>query len=319
MNESTSTIRVSNHNNWPAVELFECERIFLDLMAKHNVQQIFATTTLIANDKDEPFNAAIGHILDCLGSLPNRPDAAFDSLYRVIDQNLKQYNHTQSSPMCDFVDSLFKSNPHEWSNITNILAEHIPQQTADYIASRILDCHIENNPPHTDRIKKRAIRSLGKLRYKEFYKTYLIENPSIPGTYYNLEYNKRRNAGRLMCLLLRQTTALTKVNTSSSILNLSIQSNLLSPEEKLKSLLELMISTYRHERFHGDVFSPFRSSKASLKTYAHAYYALIVSYIVILGILQLENKGGVTMPSILDITNKCMNNFKSFFDSTLDD
>ncbi|EMQ2223602.1 TPA: hypothetical protein MDG15_003217 [Citrobacter freundii] len=320
MSVSTSITRVSNHNNWPAVELFPCERMLLEQMAKHNIQQIFTTTTLVADEEDEPFNAMVGHILDCLDCLPKRPDAAFDYLYKIIDQCISPYKNKQPSAMCYLVNIFFSSHPHEWSTITNLLTENMPQQTADYIASRILDCHVDNNPPHTERIKKRANRSLGTTRYEEFYGKYLIKNPSIPGSFYELEYNNRRNAGKLMFNLFRKTTPLTKKNTihtAPSKLDLTVQENLLSPEEKLKSLLELLLSTYRHERSHGEAFSPFRSSKASLKTYAHAYYALIVSYVIVLGILQSQGKGGVTMPSITDITQKSMRNFISFFDEVL--
>lgn len=317
---STSITRVSNHNNWPAVELFPCERELLEQMAKHNIQQIFTTTTLVADNDDEFFNATVGHILDCLDCLPKRPDAAFDYLYKVIDQCITPFKSKQPSAMCYLVDSFFNSHPNEWSTVTNLLTENMPQQTADYIASRILDCHINHNPPHSERIKSRANRSLGYARYKEFHEKYLIENPNIPGSFYELEYKNRRNAGRLMLNLFRKTTPLTKkgiISTAPSILDLTVQGNLLSAEEKLKSLLELLLSTYRHERSHGEAFSPFRSSKASLKTYSHAYYALIVSYVIVLGVLQSQGKGGVTMPSIIDITKKSMSNFIAFFDDVL--
>lgn len=321
MSDSTSTIRVSNHNNWPAVELFPCERDLIQKMATHNIQQIFVTAKLKPDDKDEPFNAAVGHILDCLDCLPQRPDAAFDSLYKVIDQNLNIFEKPSRSRMQAMADHFFSVHPTEWTVITEFLSEHIPQQTADYAASRILDCQIESNPPHSEHMKKRAERSLGKQRYKDFCKKFLITAPDTPELFLSLNYEDRRNAGRLMCLFFRQSAPLKKIpknpDDASSTLNLSNPANLLLPKEKLTSLLEILLSTYRHERFHGEAFSPFRSSKASIKTYAHAYYALIVAYIIVLGVLESQNKGGTSMASIVDVTRKSMKSISSFFEDAL--
>lgn len=324
MPTSTSTIRVSNHNNWPIIELFPCEREFIEQMARHNIQQIFITAKLTADDADEPFNAAVGHILDCLDSLPKRPDAAFDSLYKVIDQNLDAFSQPGTSRMRAAVDAFFQAHPNEWILISEALALNFPQQTADYAASRILDCHIESNPPHTDEMKKRAKRSLGQQRYKELCDKFLVATPQTP-SYFYLPYNNRRNAGRLLRLLFRQSTALTKggaishVPTTPSALDLSVQVNILSPKEKLLSLMEICLSTYRHERSHGEAFSPFRSSKAKLKTYAHAYYMLMVAYVVVLGMLQGQGKGGISMSDVSDITHKSMQRFSNFFGKALDE
>lgn len=322
MSDSTSIKRVLNHNNWPAIDLFDCERELLAQMAKHNIQQIFSTAKLEADDNDEDFNAVVGYILDGLDSLPRRPDAAFDCLYRAIDRNLGLFSKPGSSYMHNLVDEFFSKHHNEWITITNILIEHVPQQTADYAANRILDCHIDSNPPHTDKMKLRARRSLGSVRYKEFCEKYLVENPQIPGGFFDLEYRQRRNAGRLMRYLFRQTTPLiTKTGVVScipTVLDLSNPDNLLLPKVKLSSLLEILIATYRHERFHGQTFTPFRSSKASLKTYAHAYYILMVTYIIILGILHHLGKGGLTITSIIDTAQKNMDNLRSFFGDTLE-
>ena len=68
---------------------------------------------------------------------------------------------------------------------------------------------------------------------------------------------------------------------------------------------------------HGEAFSPFRSSKAKLKTYAHAYYMLMSAYILILGMLQLQNKGGLAISDILSVANQSMNRFSSLLGDAL--
>lgn len=322
MTKSTSETRVSNHNSWPLIEPFPCERDFLERMAQKNMQQIFVTANLVANSKDEPFNAAVGHILDALDSLPRRPDAAFDCLYRVIDQNLKIYIQPGAAPMGSLVEKLFLQEPISWTVITETLAKNMPRQTADYAASRALDCFVENNPPHTERMKSRARRSLGATRYLEMKTKYLITNPQHTGMYF-LPYKHRRDAGRFMFLLFRSSAAVAKKTTSTvvtkSTLDLSVSANILPAQSKLYALLEVCLATYRHERFHGEAFSPFRSSKATLKTYAHAYYMLIAAYIVILGMLQNQGKGGLAISDVVDAATQSMDNFAQFFGEVLNE
>lgn len=320
MKITTSTLRVSNHNNWPAVELFPCEKQFLERLARLNVQQVFLTAPMVPCDTDEPFNAAVGHILDCLDSLPRRPDAAFDSLYKVIDQNLTHFERPNISRVISAIDSLFDAEPAYWSAISELLASSIPQQTADYAAARILECHIVSNPPHSDELKKRAKRSIGNRRYAHICSRFLVPNPQNAALLY-LPYPNKRNAGRLMRMMFTQRNPYdpSKVSSSAagSLLDLSMQANILSPREKLRALMEMCVVTYRHERFHGEAFSPFRSSKASLKTYAHAYYLLMVAYVIVLGLLQLQGKGGMNPDAILNLVKQSTNRYLAFFGEVL--
>lgn len=322
MHISTSTIRVNNHNNWPAVELFPCEKMFVERMARLNVQQIFLTATLTPSDADEPFNAAVGHILDCLDSLPRRPDAAFDCLYKVIDQNLTPFERPNTSRVISAVDSLFEAEPAYWSAIADLLSTNIPQQTADYAAGRILECHVSPNPPHSDEMKKRAKRSIGARRYDQLCRKFLVPNPQNAALL-ELPYNKKRDAGRLLRMMFTQRAprSQTKVSPSDlgSLLDISIQANVLSPREKLRALMEICVATYRHERFHGEAFSPFRSSKATLKTYAHAYYLLLVAYVVVLGLLQQQKKGGLNAADIYRLAEQSIERFSVFFCDVLNE
>ncbi|NUB27224.1 hypothetical protein [Azospirillum brasilense] len=330
MKATTSELRVKNHNEWPAVELFPCEIELLQRLAQKNMQQIFITARFMPDEKDEPFNAAVGHILDCLDSLPKRPDAAFDSLYKVIDSNLAEFSEPNLSPMHSTVKAFFLAHPSEWSKITEILSANLPQQTADYAASRILDCHVDGGLPHADEIKKRASRSLGKQRYKDFCEKYLVENPQMQGSY-SMPYENRRNAGRLMKLLFRLKKSgdcsgdVSKIEASDQMgvqynsLDLGEDCNRLSSDEKLKVIMEACLYTYRNERFHGDAFSPFRSGKAKLKTYAHAYFMLNAAYVIVLGMLHLQGKGGISISHIVEITIRSMQQFAAFFEDVVNE
>ena len=50
-------------------------------------------------------------------------------------------------------------------------------------------------------------------------------------------------------------------------------------EKRLLFMLSCVLYTNRCERFHGDYFSPFKSDRAMLDTYAFSYYLLTFSYL----------------------------------------
>jgi hypothetical protein len=140
---------------------------------------------------------------------------------------------------------------------------------------------------------------------------------------FDLPYDNRRNAGRLMRLLFRQSAPIVSRPASSSqpasTLDLSCSANILDGPTKLGALAQICLATYRHERFHGEAFSPFRSSKAKLKTYAHAYFLLISAYVLILGGLQYHNKGGLSAADVLHVATESMSRMASFFGESLNE
>lgn len=322
MKVSASALRVSNHNNWPTIELFPCEKEFVELLAKKNVQQIFVTAALVADDADEDFNSTVGHILDCLDVLPMRPDAGFDALYKTIDQGLAHFQKPNISRTRVLVDELFAKHEREWSRVTEILCQSMPQQTADYMAARILECWVHANIRETGNIKDRVNRSFGRKRYDEVRDKYLTPDLQNPG-YFQLAYDGRRNAGRFLRLLFRSTTQqpqrIQQKSAKYPTLDLSDPDNLLTAKSKLECLLDICLATYRHERFHGEAFSPFRSSKAKLKTYAHAYYLLMISYVLSLGIMELKSQGGLAIDQIECVANRFAVLFASFFEDSQED
>ncbi len=76
-------------------------------------------------------------------------------------------------------------------------------------------------------------------------------------------------------------------------------------EKRLEFLLSCVLYTSRCERFHGDYFSPFKSDRANLDTYAFSYYLLAFCYIYLLTLIhrhcELNNIGEIcSLDSILD-------------------
>ena len=64
---------------------------------------------------------------------------------------------------------------------------------------------------------------------------------------------------------------------------------------RLRIVVSSLLYTARNERFHGDNFSHFKSDRASLKTYHHFYYLLMVTYSLLwILLLRLCLRTGIT-------------------------
>ena len=76
-------------------------------------------------------------------------------------------------------------------------------------------------------------------------------------------------------------------------------------ENRLEFLLSCVLYTSRCERYHGDYFSPFKSDRAGLDTYAFSYFLLSFCYIYLLALIhrhcELNGIGEIcALDSILD-------------------
>lgn len=69
--------RIQAHNNWPKREEFKAERAFRDRLASKGGDAPFKPISL-GKDTDKTYHVCIGHFLDALEALPNRPDQFFD-------------------------------------------------------------------------------------------------------------------------------------------------------------------------------------------------------------------------------------------------
>jgi hypothetical protein len=69
----------------------------------------------------------------------------------------------------------------------------------------------------------------------------------------------------------------------------------LTQAQSAEILIGTILPQFRNERFHGNTRPPFRSSTATLKTYAHAYFLLIYSYALMLEVLLYRNFGVISV------------------------
>ncbi len=69
--------------------------------------------------------------------------------------------------------------------------------------------------------------------------------------------------------------------------------------------------------FHGATFPPFRSSTAKVKTYAHAYYILMVAYALLLEVFLYREFGVIDQSRVCIAVEKNKANYTKIFGNIL--
>ena len=281
---STRKLRVEYNNKWPEVFNFPIEEKFISLLQKKEINKVFIPATL--NNSDEyKFQFYLGYLLDALDMLPMRPDLAFEHIWKALDAEFfivqSELVNSNGSRFDAFVDKIL-NNPNTAASFLNYL-NIIPHQTCEYAAKRIIEASV-NNDNHSRTLFDRAKKSLGDDFISKFVAKYPPTSNGKPTP------SDQRNAGRLLKLIFLGN-------------QIELQgTNFLIPKEKLAIfLVKVILTNSRNEKFHGDVFPPFRSSSAKIETYAHAYYLFHISYALLLDIFLYREYGVIDLESVENI------------------
>ncbi|MCT9852289.1 hypothetical protein P2R64_23610 [Priestia megaterium] len=326
---------------------------FLQMLEKENMTQLFSPLKL--KDIDSPaMNVAVSYIIDALDQLPLRPDIAFDQIWRALDyqfhylkriRNWKDKNtslgmmeQTLHELLCDYLRN------DKYNTVTKMLqtlASIIPNQTGEYIARRLFveegeraASHVRD---HQSRIQDRFKNSIfHNDLYKEFesrYESIKNQEQSIRHTKIkklkdelNFKKNKKNILGKINKLKISDPRSSAVYHTgrlacyliNGETVEFTSKSYALSQEQQMKLIVLGLLYTYRNERFHGSIFSSvFRSSSASLNTYAHAYYMFILAYFILLiliaPILHDESSDYDSLEQVFDeISHNILHNTDQF-------
>ena len=289
--------RVNSHNNWPKTKLFKAEQIFHELLEEKQPARLFQQARL-HHGSDPDYQKMIGHFLNGLETLPQRPDYMFDHCFTVIDRAGSQLFPDEG--ITGIVEGLGKRlisrSSAEWEAIVDDLTSAMPLSSYRYIAKNICEAHLGNDT-YSKRIVKRVKAFLEPQRYNEFIDKFVVK----PGlTLLNpIPHDALQRAANFLKLYASGTLA-TKYTGSSThpMLDLSNADNKLSPAKRAEFLLSLYAFIARNERAHGELMSPFRSSRADLKRYESYYFLAAMTYTFALGVLELRQWGGITPADI---------------------
>jgi len=275
--------RIASHNGWPVITKTKAETDFSDLLDANPGLQVLIPYPFDGID-DNDFHRHLGMLIDGLEMLPKRPDHAFDFFFRAVDE-LSQMM-TGKTKITDAVESLGPrvcgslATHDAWKSFINLFSGKLPTPTARFMAQRVLDAYGVKKDP----IRPRAERLFGEQRYKDFHQRFrgrfaVEDSKGLAGG--------ANNAGVFLKHLVSQRAArpVGSGDQSYPTLDLADPSNIFDEPKALSAMMSLAAFTSRNERFHGSSLSPFRSSKASLSTYAGYYFEMLFVYTLAVGLM----------------------------------
>jgi hypothetical protein len=311
--QKTSEQRIESHNDWPKKIEFSAELEFQKKIAAAGGLAPFKTAKL-SDVSTEEFHRYLGTLIDGLDALPQRPDYLFDHCFRIIDAASKLLTNKSKTTyaISEVYLNIFSTDNAKWTNIVNLLCARMPKSSAEYISRRLLDASV-NKGSDANAIATRARKCLGIHRFTEITQKYSYANVGAPG-------NAVNKCASFLLLLLNTDKPLPAAKKSGSAstyanLDLTVKSNLLTPQEKLRLIMSLFLFTMRNERQHGSAVSPFRTSKATLGRYASYYYAMVCAYTISLGVISARASGSISATTIEHNVRANLAEFEKFFGS----
>ncbi|WP_433857359.1 hypothetical protein [Streptomyces kronopolitis] len=221
----------------------------------------------LTHSDDLWYNTQVSFLLEALDALPRRPDIAFDSVWKVLEKSAHAWWSAPPKKGPNITDALgrLSADPRLSNPVTEALLGEIPSQTCGYLFKRL----ITREPAESS---GRALTRLS-MGYGP--------GDALPGmiTDFLALVEKKYAAAdgdtaRRGAALLRRALAGETLDIAGTQVNLSLPA-------RLRILLCGLLYTARNERYHGESFSPFYSSAASIKTYTHPHYLFLAAYALV--------------------------------------
>lgn len=207
------------------------------------------------------FHQQVSYLVDAFDGLPARVDVAFDSTWKAFESASEDI---ASGNITDRLSKIAKNSLID-GFVLDELSRHIPAQSCEFLFKRIVSD------------SKGLVGE--KLRQHQPNKRLLNFDDDGLGLLVNYlkdQYSTDDSAVRRRgAMLLRKAIRGEDLVLGERQLTLSLSA-------RSAMLLHGLLYTSRNERVHGESFSPFVSSDASIKTYTHPYFAFLSSYSLLL-------------------------------------
>ncbi len=300
-----SQTRLDNFNNWPKVKLFDAEITFNNKLKEFEFKELFKPCQIKSNN-DKNIHIIISFLLDMVDSLPKRPDHSFDWAWKAFEHFLTQYSGDNLTNSLRIVVEgkliPILSNQIQINKVLFELIQNIPLQSCEYLLKKIL----KDGPYELKEEKDNFKPFTGRLITKNGNKKDIV-NPRIQKLfshiYVNFNFNdneQRRNAA----LLIRKSLQGKEISLKKKTGDVKIK---LENNDILLILLSGLTYSFRNDRTHAESISPFKSSTARIKTYAHCWFLFLFIYEV-LNILLMDS-------NMLENNHKLAENIKLNTDS----
>jgi hypothetical protein len=238
-------------------EQLPIERAFADRVARSS--GVFFKPVSLRDSSSVEFHRQLSYLIDAFDALPERVDIAFDSTWKAFD-SASSYQGS-----VNMTERLKLLAPSIDATVANRLSANFPVQSCEYLFKRLVSDVVAS--PTDDRVVRIMNRIAGLNDGK------IVQLLSFLRTSYGDASADSRRKGTL---LLRRALR-------GDVLQLGAVAGFgLDVRSRSRVLLSLYLYTARNDRFHGESFSPFVSSAASLRTYTHSYFSFLASYYLLL-------------------------------------
>lgn len=278
--------RTDYNNSWPNAKIeFSGQVEYRNLLEAKGITNILLPIQLPVIS-DYHFQRLLSFKIDIYEQLPDRPDIGFDLAWRTFEAYSTYFSVSKSwtstkthiilNKVCeDILINQFNNN-QPLKDAVETMLNSIPLQATEFLVRRLFETAQYSTKSQQDKIRERVKACIGNL-YDDLNKKY---TPLTPET--------QRQCGMFVQILLAGREVTIEGNTYR-----------LSLLDRLKFLVNGILYSYRNERFHGDSFSPFKSSKTAIKTYAHSYFCLISTYFFLCQLIYADYPG---LLNIADMT-----------------
>lgn len=299
-------LRINHNNSWPNVTVnYPCEAELETLIKDKGFP---FTSFKFLKIEEKFFQKNLSYLLDALDNLPLRPDLAFDNIWKVIDNYLQTISHSKhwnirkaNALMDRTVEEVWMpllNKNEDLKNSFKFFINMIPVQTCEYLAKRaIADRNPGISKNQQDKVSERVEQAIDKELYRR-----------IKIKYKDFDGEQQRNCARLFRKLILGEKIEIKMGEEKKGKEFK-----LDEKDIVLLLVKGITYTYRNERFHGETFSPFRSSVSSLKTYAHAYFLFLYAYFLLLMLLCVEYSREIDISNIVENIQTNSSQFENLF------
>lgn len=221
----------------------------------------------LTHSDDLWYNTQVSFLLEALDALPRRPDIAFDSVWKVLEKTAHSWLPAYPERRPNITDTLghLSADPRLSNSVTKALLGDVPTQTCEYLFKRL----IAREPAESSGRARRRLSNgygAGDVLPGEI-KAFLA---LVEGKYSAPDLDTARRGAALLRRALTGET----LDIAGTQVGLSLPA-------RLRILLCGLLYTSRNERYHGESFSPFYSSAASIKTYTHPHYLFLSAYALV--------------------------------------
>lgn len=272
--------RIEYHSNWDKGVMWTSNIIdlFNERLADHRYSQLFvpirldslgAIDTLYQNPE---FNRLFSVLIDSYDELPTRPDIAFDLCWRAFEIEMNLYkshawNKSGDVATRELITRICKEaiyplyrEENSIKEAIDMVFENVSIKALSFCITRAIAVAELTVQGQNGLIIERLKSALGDDLWE-----------GIKNKYFPLNGTISPDAKRKACFLLKKIL-------NGETITLNNKHYTLDFSNRLEFLIGGVLYTSRCERFHGDYFSPFKSDRATLRTFYDFYYQLLTTY-----------------------------------------